>query len=104
MRPCERRRSIGSKPSEEGLSALRRVAQAQRLVRPGETGLGALRDHPSLGFRERGIDVKREVVAVAPQGGGDEVHLVLHKPGNEVDVARQAIEPRNDQRTAQDAR
>ena len=35
----------------------------------------------------------REAVAVSTKGRHDKMHLVLHKPGNEVHIARQMVEP-----------
>jgi hypothetical protein len=42
--------------------------------------------------------VQCEVVAVATKGSNNEMHPVLHEPGDEVHVSRQAVEPRDDQR------
>jgi hypothetical protein len=42
--------------------------------------------------------VQRKVVAIRPESRDDEMHPMFHESGNEVHVARQAIEPRDDQR------
>ena len=48
--------------------------------------------------------MQREFVAVAPERGNDEVHLVLHESGDEMHIARETIEPRDDQGAARCAR
>ena len=52
-----------------------------------QSGFGALGDHLALLFRERGIDVQSELVAVSTQRRDDEMHLVLHQPADEVHVS-----------------
>jgi len=44
--------------------------------------------------------VQREVIAILPEGRDDKVHPMLHKPRDEMDVARQPIEPRDDHRAS----
>jgi hypothetical protein len=44
-----------------------------------------------------GIDVQGEVVTVFTEGRDNEMYLVLHEPGDEVHVSRQAVEPRDHQ-------
>jgi len=60
-------------------------------------GFGALGNQLALLLRERGIDMEGEFIAVATQLGHEEMHLVLHQPGDEVHIARQPIQPRDDQ-------
>ena len=48
--------------------------------------------------------MQREVVAVSTERRNDEMHPVLHESGDEVHVARQAVEPRDDQRAAREPR
>jgi hypothetical protein len=43
--------------------------------------------------------MQRELVAVHPHGCNDKVHLMLNQAGDEVNVARQPIEPGNEERT-----
>src|ERR1700733_12066766 len=61
----------------------------------GRGSLRALGNHLALLFRERGVDVECEGVAIAPEGSDHEMHLVLQEAGYEVDVAREAIQSRD---------
>jgi hypothetical protein len=67
-------------------------------------GLHALRDHFPFLFGNRCVDVQCEIVNVATEHGDHEVHLVLHKPSDEVDVPRQSVEPRDNEWTTRGAR
>jgi hypothetical protein len=82
-------------PPSKGFGVHDGIAQAQLppVLGASERGFDALRDHLSLLFRERRIDVEREVVAVSPECGDDEMHLMLHEPGDEVHVSRKPVEP-----------
>jgi hypothetical protein len=48
--------------------------------------------------------MQRKVVAVSTKGRHDNMHLVLHKPGNEVHNARQTVEPPDHQLAARGTR
>ena len=50
-------------------------------------------------LHERCVDMQPEVVAILPELCDDEVHPMLHESTDEVHVARQAVEPRDNQRT-----
>jgi hypothetical protein len=63
-----------------------------------QSRLGALRDHLSLLLGKRCIDVKGEFVAVFAERGDHEMDPMLHESADEVHVARQTVEPGNDQR------
>jgi hypothetical protein len=56
--------------------------------------------HLAFLLRERCIDMQREVVAILPELCDDEVHPMLHESTDEVHVARQTVEPRDDQRAS----
>jgi hypothetical protein len=61
-----------------------RLEHSQRRFRPRA-------DDGALVFRERGHEVDRELVGVR-HVGGDELDFRLHQRGNEMHVARQAID------------
>src|SRR6185312_7839185 len=52
----------------------------------------SLRDQLSFLLGERGIDMQREFVAIPSESCNHEMHSRLHQPGNEMYVARQAVE------------
>jgi hypothetical protein len=89
--------------ADSPLFGLRAQLQPKPLTPPFRDGGGrsnSLGNHLALLFGERGIDVKREGVTIATECGDHEMHFVLREAGNEMYVARQAIEPRDNQRAA----
>ena len=67
----------------DGSDAVGSIAQLQTeslstSLGHGRGSLRALGSHLALLFRERGVDVECEGVAIAPEGSDHEMHLVLH--------------------------
>jgi hypothetical protein len=62
--------------------------------------LDAFADQLPFLLRHRSPDMQREVVAVLPQFGDYEVHAMLHESTDEVQIPRQSVEPRDDQRVS----
>ena len=57
--------------------------------------LVAYHSAPLLLFRERGVEVQDEGINVRTQFRDDECNTMLHQAGNEVNIAREAIEFRD---------
>jgi hypothetical protein len=81
----------------ETLSIATGVVQPAHLFRASKSGLETLGDHPPFRLRQGRVDMERKFVTVSAEGGHHEVHLMLHQRGDEVNVARQAIQARDDQ-------
>ena len=94
-----------------GLGSLRFAAEAGRLARvravaepgalglaSGEGGAGALADQPALLLGQRRIEVQHEGIGIDAELGDDEGHPLRHEPGDEGDVAGEAIELGDDDR------
>src|SRR3984957_5605929 len=70
-----------------------RIAELDPLrPRRTERRLGPARDQGALLFGQRGIEVQDEGIDVRPQFSDDEGHTMRHQTGNEMHVAREAIE------------
>ena len=64
----------------------------------------ALADHLALLLRDRGVDMQSEVIDVLPKQRHEEMHLVFHQFGDQVHVAREAIQPGDYECATQPAR
>jgi hypothetical protein len=96
---AQRRGGSCLEPSSKAFGAHEGMASAQSspILGARERGLDTLGNHLPLLLGKRRIDVDREGVAVSAKRGNHEMHLVLHEPSNKVHVARQPVEPRDNE-------
>lgn len=95
----DHRRQEGPQSRVTGCSSVRhrlglcRIAElhATLLGRLKASG-GALADHPTLLFGERGVDVQGERIDIASQRADDEGNTLRHQAGDEYDIAAQTVE------------